>query len=79
MVGMRATNAKLRGRTLRILREATGQDMHECSEALDEARGDLKVALVHMLAGVDAEQAARALADADGHVRKALMAVRATV
>jgi N-acetylmuramic acid 6-phosphate etherase len=79
MVGMRASNAKLRGRTLRILREATGQDLHECSAALDEADGDLKVALVHMLSGVDADQAARALADADGHVRKALMAVRATV
>jgi N-acetylmuramic acid 6-phosphate etherase len=79
MVSMRATNAKLRGRTLRILREATGADMHECAEALDEARGDLKVALVHMLSGVDTEQAAEALAAADGHVRKALMTVRATV
>jgi N-acetylmuramic acid 6-phosphate etherase len=79
MVSMRASNAKLRGRTLRILREATGLDMHECSEALDEAQGDLKVALVHLLSGVDAAQAAEALAEAGGHVRKALMAVRATV
>jgi N-acetylmuramic acid 6-phosphate etherase len=79
MVSMRASNAKLRGRTLRILREATGLDMHECSEALDEAHGDLKVALVHLLSGVDATQAAEALAETNGHVRKALMAVRATV
>jgi N-acetylmuramic acid 6-phosphate etherase len=79
MVSMRATNAKLRGRTLRILREATGADMHECAEALDEARGDLKVALVHLLSGVDTAQAAEALAAADGHVRKALLTVRATV
>jgi N-acetylmuramic acid 6-phosphate etherase len=79
MVSMRASNAKLRGRTLRILREATGLDMHECSEALDEAQGDLKVALVHLLSGVDAERAAEALAEAGGHVRKALMSVRATV
>src|SRR3954469_1298486 len=67
MVSMRASNAKLRGRTLRILREATGLDMHECSEALDEAQGDLKVALVHLLSGVDAERAAEALAEAGGH------------
>ena len=79
MVSMRATNAKLRGRTLRILREATGLDMHECSQALDEAHGDLKVALVHLLSGVDAAQAAEALAETGGHVRKALMALRATV
>jgi N-acetylmuramic acid 6-phosphate etherase len=79
MVGMRATNAKLRGRTVRILREATGLDMHECAQALDEAQGDLKVALVHLLSGVDTPEAAEALAAADGHVRKALMSLRATV
>ncbi len=72
MVSMRATNAKLRGRTLRILREATGLDMQECSVALDEAHGDLKVALVHLLSGVDAERAAAVLTASDGHVRKAL-------
>ncbi len=79
MVSMRATNAKLRGRTLRILREATGMDVHECAEALDEARGDLKVALVHLLSGLSTEQAAEALAETGGHVRKALMELRATV
>lgn len=72
MVSMRATNAKLRGRTLRILREATGVSQQECARALDEAHGDLKVALVHLLSGVDAKRAARALAANDGHVRQAL-------
>jgi N-acetylmuramic acid 6-phosphate etherase len=72
MVSMRATNAKLRGRTLRILREATGLSPQECSVALDEAQGDLKVALVHLLSGVDAQRAATALAATDGHVRQAL-------
>jgi N-acetylmuramic acid 6-phosphate etherase len=79
MVSMRATNAKLRGRTLRILREATGLDMHECAEALDEAQGELKVALVHLLSGLPTAQAAEALAETGGHVRKALMELRATV
>ena len=72
MVSMRATNAKLRGRTLRILQEATGASQQECAVALDEAHGDLKVALVHLLSGVDPERAAAVLAATDGHVRKAL-------
>ncbi|MEV4311148.1 N-acetylmuramic acid 6-phosphate etherase [Actinocrispum sp. NPDC049592] len=72
MVSMRATNAKLRGRTLRILREATGLSTQECSAALMAAHGDLKVALVHLLSGVDSERAAKALHEANGHVRNAL-------
>jgi N-acetylmuramic acid 6-phosphate etherase len=72
MVSMRATNAKLRGRTLRILREATGLSQQECARALDDAHGDLKVALVHLLSGVDASRAAAVLAANDGHVRQAL-------
>jgi len=77
MVSMRATNAKLRGRTLRILREATGLDMRECELALDEAHGELKVALVHLLSGVNSERAAAVLHANDGHVRQALNALGA--
>lgn len=79
MVSMRATNAKLRGRTLRILREATGVSQQECARALDEAQGDLKVALVHLLSGVDTQRAATALASNEGHVRKALTILSAAV
>jgi N-acetylmuramic acid 6-phosphate etherase len=77
MVSMRATNAKLRGRTLRILREATGLDEAECTAALLEADGDLKVALVRLLAGIDSVQAAEALSATGGHVRNALVALGA--
>ena len=72
MVSMRATNAKLRGRTIRILHEATGLPAGDCEQALADAAGDLKVALVHLLAGVPAERAAAALEDTKGHVRDAL-------
>lgn len=75
MVSMRATNAKLRGRTLRILREATGLDQQECAVALDAAQGELKVALVSLLSGADTERAAAALSANDGHVRRALTAL----
>ncbi|EHR63538.1 N-acetylmuramic acid 6-phosphate etherase [Saccharomonospora cyanea] len=77
MVSVRATNAKLRGRTIRILREATGLSEHECSQALAESDGDLKVALVQLLAGVGTARATEALQASDGHVRAALDAVRA--
>ncbi|MFC9251085.1 N-acetylmuramic acid 6-phosphate etherase [Amycolatopsis thailandensis] len=76
MVSMRATNAKLRGRTIRILREATGMSMADCSDALTEADGDLKVALVHLLSGEDVANAAKALTANKGHVRKALDSLR---
>ncbi|MFI0468436.1 MULTISPECIES: N-acetylmuramic acid 6-phosphate etherase [Saccharopolyspora] len=75
MVSMLATNAKLRGRTIGILQEATGASEEVCSTALTAADGDLKTALVHLLTGVDIERAAAALAVADGHVRDALRAV----
>src|SRR5690349_1722440 len=40
MVSMRATNAKLRGRTIRILHEATGLPAGDCEQALADASGD---------------------------------------
>ncbi|WP_020669697.1 N-acetylmuramic acid 6-phosphate etherase [Amycolatopsis nigrescens] len=76
MVSMRATNAKLRGRTLRILREATGMSAQDCSDALAESDGELKVALVHLLSGVDTRDAADALAANGGHVRNTLDSLR---
>ncbi|HVW44711.1 MAG TPA: N-acetylmuramic acid 6-phosphate etherase [Amycolatopsis sp.] len=77
MVSMKATNAKLRGRTLRILHEATGASEQECAEALADADGDLKVALMRLLCGVDASTAAVMLDASGGHVRDALDACAA--
>lgn len=78
MVSLRATNAKLRGRTLRILREATGASPQECADALAEAGGDVKVALVHLLCGVDSATASALLEANGGHVRKTLLACACT-
>lgn len=74
MVSLRATNAKLRGRTLRILQEATGASEQECADALSEAAGDVKVALVHLLCGVDSATAIKLLEANGGNVRDALAA-----
>lgn len=72
MVHVTATNEKLRGRSVRILVEATGLSAGTCADALTDAAGDLRVALVTLLSGVGSEQAERALAAADGSVRAAL-------
>jgi N-acetylmuramic acid 6-phosphate etherase len=72
MVGMVATNAKLRGRLIAILVEATGRSQTECAEALAAAEGDVKVALVVLLAEVPVEGARAALDRSGGIVRAAL-------
>ncbi|MDR7276087.1 N-acetylmuramic acid 6-phosphate etherase [Catenuloplanes atrovinosus] len=72
MVDVRATNAKLRGRMLATLAEATGAAEPECRAALAAADGDLKVAITSVLAGVDPPTARRALEASGGVVRSAL-------
>lgn len=72
MVDVVATNAKLRGRVVRILQEATGADAEQARRALDDADGELKPALLSMLAGVDAGTARDAIAAHDGSVAHAL-------
>lgn len=72
MVDVVATNAKLRGRIVRILVEATGCDDDTARSALDAADGELKTALLTLLADVDPMRARTALAGADGVVARAL-------
>ncbi|MUL42659.1 N-acetylmuramic acid 6-phosphate etherase [Streptomonospora sp. PA3] len=72
MAGVDATNAKLRGRAVTILAEASGTDEDSCAAALARAGGDTRVALVSLLAGVDAARAAAELAACGGRVRAAL-------
>lgn len=78
MVDVVATNAKLRGRVITMLVEASGEDEHACVAALAAADGDTKTALVTLLAGVDPTTARAALQRSDGVVRAALgvLAVR---
>ncbi|MBO0827314.1 MAG: N-acetylmuramic acid 6-phosphate etherase [Streptosporangiales bacterium] len=72
MVHMLATNEKLRGRSVRILAEASGASFETCERTLADAGGDVRVALVALLAGVGTPEASDALASADGTVRAAL-------
>jgi len=77
MVDVVATNAKLRGRVVRILQEATGAGEDAARDALDAAGGELKPALLAMLAEVDAATARDALEDHEGSVARALTALTA--
>lgn len=72
MVDVRATNAKLRRRALRMVQQITGADEAASAEALEATRGRVKAAVVMLLGGCDAKEAERRLNAANGRVREAL-------
>ncbi|MBL1081861.1 N-acetylmuramic acid 6-phosphate etherase [Streptomyces actinomycinicus] len=72
MVDVRASNAKLRARSHRIVSLATGADDTEIEKALTETGGEVKHAILALLAGVDGPTAARLLEESGGHLRAAL-------
>lgn len=72
MVDVDATNEKLRARVRSIVAHATGEPPERAAEALAAAGGDAKVAIVSLLAGVDAADASARLGRAGGIVRRAL-------
>jgi len=76
MVDMVATNAKLRGRVVRILREASGADEVAARAALERASGELKPALVSLLSGVDTDVARLTLELHQGSVAEALRSIQ---
>ena len=72
MVDLRATNEKLRVRTNRIVREATGLDRAAADALLDRCDRELKTALVAQLGKVSPEEARERLRAANGRVRAAI-------
>ncbi|HEX3651386.1 MAG TPA: N-acetylmuramic acid 6-phosphate etherase [Rhizomicrobium sp.] len=71
MVHMRATNAKLRRRAEAIVREIVGCNEAEASRFVEQADGDLKLAVLLGL-GADAANASAALARREGNLRLAI-------
>ncbi len=69
MVDLRATNAKLRDRSERIVMEVTGAGRETARDLLEQAEGAVKVALVMHKFGVDAPDARRRLDAAGGVIR----------
>jgi N-acetylmuramic acid 6-phosphate etherase len=76
MVDVRASNEKLRARSRRIVSLATGAGDEEIERALAATDGEVKNAILSILADVDGPAAARLLEDSGGHLRAALAAAR---
>ena len=76
MVSLSGTNAKLRQRQICILMEASGATEAVCRAELARCNGDLRLAIVCLLSGLDPDPGARALATA-GSIRAALASANA--
>jgi N-acetylmuramic acid 6-phosphate etherase len=72
MVDVQASNDKLRARARRAVAIATAAPEDEVAEAISAAGGDTKVAIVSLLAGVDAQTARSRLTAAGGVIREAV-------
>jgi len=72
MISMSGSNAKLRQRQLAILREVSGAGNEACRDELERCGGDLRLALLCLLSGLEPREAADALAEAGGRMRVAL-------
>ncbi|KUN07476.1 N-acetylmuramic acid 6-phosphate etherase [Streptomyces yokosukanensis] len=72
MVDVRASNDKLRARSRRIVSLATGASDEEIEKALTESGGEVKNAILALLADIDGPTATRLLEESGGHLRAAL-------
>ncbi|HIF9216072.1 TPA: N-acetylmuramic acid 6-phosphate etherase [Photobacterium damselae] len=73
MVDVEATNAKLIQRQTNIVMQATDCDAAQAEEALSACDRHCKTAILMILAGLDAEQAKKQLANHNGFIRSALV------
>jgi N-acetylmuramic acid 6-phosphate etherase len=72
MVGLDPANEKLQARARSIVSQATGAANGEVEQALTDAGGDAKLAIVSLLTGLDAAAARVRLNEAGGIVRRAV-------
>lgn len=74
MVDLRATNVKLKARSLRIVSAITGYDEQQATEQLQRCNGEVKTAIVAILRSVDPDEARKLLEKSAGKLRLALTA-----
>jgi N-acetylmuramic acid 6-phosphate etherase len=72
MVDLRASNNKLRDRSIRIIRTVTNLSNEKAAELLERAGGHVKAAIVMQQLNVTAEEARKRLDQAQGRLRIAL-------
>ncbi|MGO2745455.1 N-acetylmuramic acid 6-phosphate etherase [Microbacterium sp.] len=75
MVDLIATNEKLHARSIRTVTELTGVGIDAAAAALQAAGGSVKLAVLMLVAGAEADPARAALAEADGILREAIAAL----
>jgi N-acetylmuramic acid 6-phosphate etherase len=72
MIDVVLTNQKLRDRGLRILAEASGEELSVAEHALRQSGHNVRVALVMLCLGLDAKAAHGRLVNSKGNLRRAL-------
>ena len=72
MVDVRATNDKLKARSLRIVMEATGCTRNEAVSALKKSSGSARLAIFMLLSNLSADMAGKRLDEAGGRIADAL-------
>lgn len=72
MVDVKATNTKLEGRAVRLVQHATGTNEDTARQALNEADGSVKTAIVMLELSLRADEADSLLEKHAGHARAAL-------
>lgn len=72
MVDLNASNQKLQARSLRMIRLLTDVEQQVAQQALKQADGNLKVAILMLKGGVSAQEAVKKLNSTDGVLRTAL-------
>ncbi|WP_440709409.1 N-acetylmuramic acid 6-phosphate etherase [Herbiconiux sp. YIM B11900] len=72
MVDVRATNAKLRARAVRIVATIAEVSADQAAAMLEDSGFDLKAAVVRLRSGLALDEARRVLEAADGRLREAL-------
>jgi len=63
MVGVQASNSKLKERSKRMVSEITGASTETASKALEASSWNVRVAIVHILTGLSVEEAKRRLGE----------------
>lgn len=72
MVDLKASNKKLYNRSLRIITAATGVEESEAARYLQEASMDCKLAIMMIKSKLGRDEAAAALKDCNGNLKKAI-------
>ena len=63
MVGVQASNSKLKERSTRMVSEITGASLETVSHALEASSWDVRVALVHILTGLSIDESKKRLGE----------------